>query len=114
MRWIEGTAAAGDWLGSAAQLIVRGDREFDIYEQFVRIPPGVELIVRAAQNRKLADEDDKLLFAAPSDWHEFGAMEVRVPPHRPGELARIARVGVKAGRVCIAKPANRSNSVDTV
>jgi len=112
IRWIEATAVAGDRLGSAAQLIVLGDREFDIYEQFVRIPPGVELIVRAAQNRKLADDDDKLLFAAASDWREFGAMEVRVPPHRPGELARIARVGVKAGRVCIAKPCNRANSAD--
>src|SRR6266481_3313221 len=32
MRWIEGTAIAGERLGSAAQLIVLGDREFDIYE----------------------------------------------------------------------------------
>jgi hypothetical protein len=111
MRWLEGTAIAGERLASAAQLIVLGDREFDIYEQFVRIPPGVELIVRAAQNRKLAD-DDKLLFAAASDWRQFGAMQVRVPPHRPGELARIARVGVKAGQVYIAKPANRGNSAD--
>src|SRR6202051_2230093 len=110
MRWIEGTATAGDRLGGAAQLIVLGDREFDIYEQFVRIPPGVELIVRAAQNRKL--DDDKLLFAAASDWREFGAMEVRVPPHRPGELARIARVGVKAGRGGLTKPANRAHSTD--
>src|SRR5258707_724789 len=39
-------------------------------------------------------------------------MEVRVPPHRRGELARIARVSVKAGRVCIAKPGNRANSAD--
>jgi len=30
----------------------------------------VELIVRAAQNRKL--DDDKLLFAAAADWREFG------------------------------------------
>src|SRR3984893_1198750 len=109
IHWIEGTAVAGDRLGSAAQLIVLGDREFDIYEQFVRIPPSVELIVRAGQNRKLAD-DDKLLFAAASDWREFGAMKVRVPPHRPGEVERIARVGVKAGRGCIAKPGNPSNS----
>jgi Transposase DDE domain. len=116
MRWLEGTAVASERLGSATQLIVLGDREFDIYEQFVRIPPSVELIVRAAQNRKLADDDDddddKLLFAAATDWREFGTMEVRVPPHRPGELARIARVGVKAGLVCIARPANRANSSD--
>jgi Transposase DDE domain len=103
MRWIEGTAVAGELLGGAAQLIVLGDREFDIYAQFVRVPPRVELIVRAAQNRTLAD-DDKLLFSAATDWREFGTMEVRVPPHRPGEVERIARVSVKAGRVCIARP----------
>ena len=102
-RWIEATATAGDLLGGAAQLIVVGDREFDIYSQFVRIPPGVELIVRAAQNRKLANAERRL-FAAPSDWREFGTMDVRVPPSRPGEAGRTACVNVKAGRVCIAKP----------
>jgi len=111
MRWIEATAVAGDLLGAAAQLIVLGDREFDIYSQFVRVPPGVELIVRAAQNRKLAD-DDELLFSAASDWREIGAMDVRVPPHRPGEAARIARVNVKAGRVCIARPRHGADRAD--
>src|ERR1700682_3001574 len=108
MRWIEGTKVAGKRLACAAQLIVLGDREFDIYEQFVRTPPRGEVIVRAAQNRKLVD-DDKRLFAAASDWREFGAMEVRVPPHRPGELARIARVGGKAGRGGTPQPAKRAN-----
>jgi hypothetical protein len=111
MRWIEATTVAGDRLRDAAQLIILGDREFDIYAQFVRIPPGVELIVRAAQNRKLAD-DDKRLFSAASDWREFGAMTVRVPPHRPGEVERIARVNVKAGRVCIARPRHGANAAD--
>jgi hypothetical protein len=68
------------------------------------------LIVRAAQNRKLAD--DERLFDAPSDWREFGAMDIRVPPSRPGVTERIARVGVKAGRVCIAKPRNGAAASD--
>jgi hypothetical protein len=102
-RWIEATAAAGDLLGCAAQLIVLGDREFDIYSQFVRVPPGVELIVRAAQNRRLADDDERL-FDAPSDWRKFGTMDICVPPSRPGDAGRIARVSVKAGRVRIVKP----------
>jgi len=102
-RWIEATAAAGDLLGRTAQLIVLGDREFDIYSQFVRVPPGVDLIVRAAQNRRLADDDERL-FDAPSDWRKFGTMDICVPPSRPGDAGRIARVSVKAGRVCIAKP----------
>jgi hypothetical protein len=101
-RWIEASAIAGDLLSCAAQLIVVGDRELDIYSQFVRVPPSVHLIVRAAHDRRLAD--DERLFDAPSDWREFGAMDVHVPPKRPGDAGRIARVGLKAGRVCIAKP----------
>jgi Transposase DDE domain len=101
-RWIEASTVAGDLLGSAAQLIVVGDREFDIYSQFVRVPPGAHLIARAAHDRRLAD--DERLFDAPSDWREFGAMDVRVPPKRPGDAGRIARVGLRAGRVCIVRP----------
>jgi len=104
IRWIEATAAAGNLLASAAQLIIIGDREFDIYSQFVRRPPNVELIVRVAQNRRLANAGR--LFDAPSDWREFGAMDIRVPPAGPGDPGRIARVSVKAGHVCIAKPRN--------
>lgn len=107
MRWLEATAVAGDLLSGAAQLIVVGDREFDIYSQFVRRPPGVALIVRCAQNRKLADSDE-CLFQAPFAWREFGAMDVRVPPSRPGDAGRIAHVSVKAGRVCIRKPLHGS------
>jgi len=110
IRWIEATAAACDLLGSAAQLIVVGDRESDIYSQFARCPPGVELIVRAAQNRRLAN--DERLFAAPSGWHEFGSMNIQVPPSRPGGSGRIAQVTVKAGRVRIAKPRNGADPTD--
>src|SRR5260370_23313899 len=101
-RWLEASTTAGDLLGAAAQLIVLGDREFDIYSQFVRVPPGVHLIARAAHNRRLAD--DERLFDAPSDWRDFGTTDVRVPPSRPGDPGRIAHVRVKAGRVCIVKP----------
>jgi len=111
MRWIDGTDAAARWLDGAAQLIVLGDREFDIYAQFVRVPSRVELIVRAAQNRRLADEDE-LLFSASADWRVSGAMDIKVPPRRPGDAGRIARVAVKAGRVCIAKPRNGANPAD--
>jgi hypothetical protein len=111
MRWLEGTAAAGNLLTEAAQLIVLGDREFDIYAQFARVPTGLELIVRAAQDRKLADDDERL-FCAATDWREFGRMNIRVPPHRPGEVSRIASVAVKAGRVCIARPRNGADRAD--
>ena len=101
-RWIEASRTAADLLSEAAQLIVVGDREFDIYSQFVRVPPGVHLIVRAAHDRRLVE--DEHLFDAPSNWRELGAMDVQVPPSRPGDPGRTARVWVKAGRVCITKP----------
>jgi hypothetical protein len=62
-RWIQGSAVAGKLLCAAAQLIVVGGRESDIYSQFARVPMGAELIVRAAQNRKL--DNDEELFDAP-------------------------------------------------
>jgi hypothetical protein len=112
MRWLKATAAASELLnGTAAQLIVLGDREFDIYAQFARIPPETELIVRAAQDRKLAD-DDARLFSAATGWREFGHMNICVPPHRPGEKARTASVAVKAGQVCIARPCNGADRAD--
>lgn len=110
MRWIEATAVSADLLSGAAHLIMVGDRENDIYSCFVRRPPGVDLIVRAAQNRKLADGEG--LFEAPSDWREFGTMEVRVPPSRPGDPGRLAHVTVKAGLVCICRPRNGAAAGD--
>jgi hypothetical protein len=111
IRWLHATAVAGDLLSSAAQLIVVGDREFDIYSQFVRRPPNVELIVRAAQNRKLADSEE-CLFGAPLAWREFGTMDVRVAPSRAGDAGRIACVTVKAGAVWIRKPLNGGSPSD--
>jgi hypothetical protein len=70
----------------------------------------VELIVRSAQNRKLADED--YLFDAPFDWHELGSKDVRVPPSQPGDAGRVARVSVKAGCVCICRPRNGASPAD--
>jgi Transposase DDE domain len=102
IRWINASAVAADLLAGAAQLIIVGDRENDIYAQFARRPAGADLIVRAAQNRKLAD--DAKLFDAPSTWHAFGATTIKVPPSRPGEAGRVAIVEIKAGEVCIRKP----------
>jgi Transposase DDE domain len=110
IRWLKASTAAGELLGSATQLIIVGDREFDIYSQFARRPPRADLIVRSAQNRRLAN--DGCLFDAPSDWREFGTMDVRVPPSQPGDSGRIAHVSVKAGRVCIARPRNGAASAD--
>jgi hypothetical protein len=102
MRWIEVTSTAADQLAGATQLIVVSDRESDIYSHFVRRPPGVELILRVAQNRKLIDAE--LLFDAPTRWSACGTMEIHVPPSRPGQTGRTATLEIRAGQVCIVRP----------
>src|SRR6266568_2563577 len=54
-RWLEGCQSAASVLGQAARIVVVGDRESDIYQIFTRKPPGIDLIVRARGNRKLAN-----------------------------------------------------------
>ena len=53
MRWLRGVERAGERLADAASVVVVGDRESDIYSCFARRPAGVELIVRAAQDRAI-------------------------------------------------------------
>ena len=110
IRWINASMVAADLLASAAQLIIVGDRESDIYAQFARRPVGADLIVRAAHDRKL--DDDEQLFDAPSQWRACGTMTIQVPPKRQGDAGRTAIVTVKAGEVCIRKPRHGAAAED--
>jgi hypothetical protein len=42
-RWTEGAQMAAERLAAAAQVVVVGDQEADIFSHFARCPPGVEL-----------------------------------------------------------------------
>ena len=101
-RWLAAARQAGAVLADARQIIVVGDRESDIYQVFEARPAAVELVVRVAQNRKLAD--DGLLFAAALD--RLGSHRVPIPPRRIGDPGRVAEVSVLAGRVSVRAPRN--------
>lgn len=103
-RWLAATAAAGAVLAAASQIVVVGDRESDIYPVFDGRPPNVELLVRAAQDRKLADGGT--LFAAAAGLARLGTQTVQIPPRRVGDRGRAAVVGVAAGEVSICAPRN--------
>ena len=108
-RWQDGCSAAAAVLAEAAELTMLADRESDIYELFCGRPvsgPGrLHLIVRAAQDRCLADGGH--LFEALADAAELGRRSIKVPPRRPGETARTAELAVRAGPVRIRRPRNR-------
>jgi Transposase DDE domain len=103
-RWLAGAVAAGQRAAAAAQVIVVGDRESDIYSVFARCPEGVALLVRAAQNR--AVEGGGLLFAQPEDWAVLTRYQVAIPSRGPGDAGRSATIAVRASRVSVTRPRN--------
>ena len=104
IRWLRGAERAAELLTDAASVVVVGDRENDIYSCFARRPPGVDLIVRAAQDRALVE--DASLFASAAAWPELTQMLVKVAPRRVGDPGRIATVALRAGPVTLKRPRN--------
>lgn len=109
-RWHAGCQAAAALLCEASSVTMVSDRESDIYPLFARRPDRLDLIVRVAQNRNLADGGE--VFEALAEAKPLGTTEVRVAPRGPGEKERIAIVELHAAPVRIARPKN--NRLDDV
>lgn len=103
-RWLAAAETAAERLDAAAEVVVVGDRESDIYALFARRPERVHLLVRAAQDRAL--EDGARLFAAAAAWPVLGRYAVAVPPRGPGDRGRSAEVTLRAGAVTVRRPRN--------
>lgn len=114
MRWLSGCQAAASVLSEATEVTMVSDRESDIYLLFARKPARLNLIVRAGQDRSLADEG--LLFMALASAQPLGTCKVQVAPRGPGDKGRVATVELYAGAVRIARPPNlkRSEAPDMV
>lgn len=108
IRWIEGAETAAQRLSGAAQVVVAGDQEADIWACFVRRPPGVELLIRARHDRALAGAGT--LFAAPAAWPELARYDITIAPRKIGEKARTTTVAVRSGTVRITRPAGTGAS----
>jgi hypothetical protein len=101
MRWLSGCQAVASVLSDAKVTMV-ADRESDIYLLFARKPERLDLIVRAGQDRALADGG--MLFEALADARPLSRSEVRVAPRGPGDKGRDATVELRAETVRIARP----------
>ena len=105
-RWLSGAESASALAeAGAACVTVIEDREGDIYECFALKPANVEKLVRAAQDRRLAD--GTALFSKADTWDEAGRMTVELPA-APGRRARKAELSVKFGEVEIKRPQHRA------
>jgi hypothetical protein len=105
-RWLSGAESAGALAeaGAACATVVE-DREGDIYECFAFKPANVEKLVRAGQDRCLAD--GTLLFSKAETWDEAGRMTVELPA-APGRKARKVELAVSFGKVEIKRPKHRT------
>lgn len=105
-RWLDGSREAARLRqAGAASVTVVADREGDIYEEFALRPADVELVIRAAQDRKLAD--GTLLFAGLQGRPEAGRSCVDLPA-APGRPARQAILALRFREVVLARPKSRS------
>src|SRR5271169_1746988 len=109
-RWLSTSQIVAERAAAASQVIVVGDRESDIFGVFARRPPGVELLVRAAQDRALAGGGR--LFAGAAAWPVLGQDAVKIGPRGPGDKGRLAQVSLRAGTVRIARPRNGADRAD--
>ena len=104
-RWIDGLRASGRLAAAgAARVTAVADREGDIYEMFADRPEGVEVLVRAAQDRAVPEGAGKLFSSLADRPEKEHAIEL---PARPGQRKREARIAVRFGAVTLQRPKNR-------
>ena len=88
------------------QFVSVGDREADVYELFlVARPVGVDLLVRAAQDRK-ADHPEKYLWAAMATAPRAATVTIHMGA-RAGQVARDATLTVRWRQVTLRPPNSR-------
>lgn len=105
-RWLRGAEQAAELLAAGAACVtVIADREGDIYEDFALRPAGVDLVIRAGQDRRLSDGTP--LFARLESLPEAGRMTVDLPA-APGRRPRRAQLALRFVPVTIARPQART------
>lgn len=81
-RWKEGIQKVNEGLGEGVEKIHVCDREADVYELFFfAYQPGSHLLIRSAQNRRLADSD-ALLWDRIATLPRAGVVELTLPDHQ--------------------------------
>lgn len=111
-RWIDVARDSIETLSVAATVTVTCDREGDIYDLFAAVAaagPRAHLLVRAARDRSLADEQE-LLFAHVDALPERHRYQIEVPA-KQGQKKRTATVALGFDRVEIKRPARAAQTL---
>lgn len=108
-KWLESLAAveAARKACPETQFVSVGDREADIYDLFIaQRSPGVDLLVRAAENRRVESEE-RYLWAAVEASPMVASAEVKVPPGN-GQAGRTAQLAIRWREVTLRPPCKRA------
>jgi len=101
-RWVEAAHEAAKLLAAgAASVTMVADREGDFYEDFALRPAGVQVLVRAEQNRILSDGSK--LFARVAAQPVLGRTATELPA-APGRAARKISLDLRACTVELRRP----------
>jgi hypothetical protein len=106
-RWLDGADQAAEVCAAAARVTVIADRESDIYAAFAARPTGIDLLIRAAQDRCL--EDGGKLFAR-ADALPIAAQVTIDLPAKPGRKARDATLAIRFADIELARPVTAAKS----
>ncbi len=110
-KWLTSLAALGPARRACptTQLISVGDREADVYDLFIaERPPGVDLLVRATQNRSVQAQPERRLWAAVASQPVAANLTVQVPRHAQ-QPARSAQLSVRWRKVTFKPPQHRTS-----
>lgn len=106
IRSVDAVIAAHEFCPNT-QFVCVGDREADIYDLFVHErPKGVDLLVRAAQDRRV-DGEQKYLRATLEATPVTATFELHIPA-RNGQAARVAQMEVHWSEVTLHPPSKRA------
>ena len=100
-RWLEAAERAGNCLTNAAILTAVCDREGDIFHLFANRPANVHLLVRAAQDRALAEGGRLPAYCAGLPEQ---ARETIAVPAKGKQPARTAIVALRFGPATLVRP----------
>jgi hypothetical protein len=105
-RWITSAEQTKELLTKATCITIIGDRESDIYDEFVMVPDSrTHLLVRSRTNRLLWGEDKKL-FEKLSSSEGRASYELDIRNNRK-RVKRKAKMSLKYEKVKIKHPKNR-------
>ena len=104
-RWIESSIETKELLPENVTVTIIGDRENDIYEDFVRVPDErTNLLIRSRCDRRIAGEHKKL-YNLLENTDVAGSIEVEIAAQK-NRKKRTAIIDVKFTKAKICAPSN--------